>query len=142
MEVQIIPLDRFNWEDYLHLRLRPEQEGYVPGVLYSLAQARFEALTPYGIRAGGEAAGFLMYGDFGGICWISRLLVDRDFQRRGVGREALRQLLALLRRRPACREVRTSYAADNSAAERLFASMGFEPLGEPVDGEIVARWQG
>ena len=139
---RIVPLDRYNWEGCLKISLLPEQESFVPSVLYSLAQARFENLSPYGIEVEGEIVGLIMYGDFGGICWISRVLIDYRYQRQGIGNAAIRQLLEHLGGKYSCKEIRTSYSMSNDAADKFFRSMGFRPISEPVDGEVVARYEG
>lgn len=60
--------------------------------------------------------------------WINNLGVRRDAQRRGVGRTLLRALLDEAERRGA-RRVMLEVAADNAAAQKLYASFGFEPVG-------------
>lgn len=138
--VSIELLDRYNWEACLNISLTPEQEAYVPSVLYSLAQARFEDLTPYGIRRDQEMVGLLMYGRFSaGLCWINRVMVDHAHQGLGVGRRAVELLLRELQRRRHCAEIRTSYAPENVVAAHFFAKLGFEPLDAPLAGEIVAQ---
>ncbi len=140
--VRIVLLDRFNWEQVLHIRPKPEQEGYIPSVLHSLAQAKFENLYPYGIQFEGDMVGFLMYGQFNGVCWINRILVDEHYQGASIGSEALRQLLHYLKTRPGCQEVRTSFDPHNERARQFFTSMGFEPLSTVLDNEWVAVWNG
>lgn len=140
--VRIMPLDRFNWERVLHIRPRAEQEGFMPSVLHSLAQAKFENLHPYGIEFEGDMVGYLMYGEFNGICWISRMLIDEHYQGASIGKEALGQLLRKLKTKPTCREVRTSFDPNNERAKRFFLSMGFEPLSSILDDEWVAVWNG
>jgi len=134
---KIIPLDRYNWELCMNVRLSPEQEVFTPSVLYSLAQAKFENLNPYGIEYKAKMVGMMMYGDFGGICWISRILVDIDYQRMGIGSNALRQLIGLLQRRMSCKEIRTSYAKGNYGASHFFKGMGFEALEDALNEETV-----
>ncbi|MEM8892464.1 MAG: GNAT family N-acetyltransferase [Bacteroidota bacterium] len=138
---QIIPLDRYNWELCLDIKLKPEQESFLPPVLYSLAQAKFENLTPYGILKNGKMVGFLMYGEFGDICWVNRILIDKDYQGMGIGSKALGTLLDKLRLNYRCREIRTSYSADNKAASEFFGNMGFKELGEPVNNEVIAVFE-
>jgi diamine N-acetyltransferase len=140
--VNLLLLDRYNWEATLDLRLTEAQEGFVPSVLYSLAQAKFEALTPYGIGVGEKIVGLLMYGNFGGICWINRILVDERFQRQGIGKAAVQELLARLQKRPDCAEIRTSYSPENVAAAAFFQALGFVPLDSPLPDEVVARYEG
>lgn len=138
---QIIPLDRYNWELCLDIKLNPEQESFLPPVLYSLAQAKFENLTPYGILKHGKMVGFLMYGEFGDICWVNRIFLDKEFQGMGIGSKALGLLLDKLRQNYRCREIRTSYSAKNSAAAEFFASMGFKIMGDPVNDEVIAVFE-
>lgn len=130
-------LTRYNWEEATQLRLYDYQEDYLPGVLHTIAQSKYENVFPHGIFLGERMVGFIAYGEFSGVCWVSRVLVDRDFQNQGVGRDALAILLGRLRKDPKCREIRTSFAKQNALAEYFFGSMGFEKLGEGLDDEIV-----
>ena len=138
---QIVTLDRYNWELCLDIRLHPEQEAFLPPVLYSLAQAKFENLIPYGILQGGKMVGFLMYGNFGGICWINRVLIDKDYQQQGIGSAAVRQLLNQLTSKFTCKEIRASYSRDNNIAANFFSGLGFRPMASPLQDEIVAVYQ-
>ncbi len=138
---QIVPLDRFNWERCLEIEMKPEQRAYIPSILYSLAQARFENLNPYGVMHKGSMVGFMMYGNFSGICWISRIIIDQSYQEKGIGRAALMQLLEMLKNKSRCREIRTSYTEDNHTADAFFKALGFEPLPDAMGGEVVARYE-
>jgi diamine N-acetyltransferase len=140
--VELVLLDRFNWEACLSIQLTSEQESFVPPVLYSLAQAKFESLTAYGVQYGGEMVGFLMSGQFAGICWLSRVLIDKGHQGQGLGSMAVRQWLRREGQNPHCREVRTSYAVENYAAANFFNKLGFSPLPDSLEEEIVARYEG
>lgn len=138
--VSIELLDRYNWEACLEIELTPEQNRFVPSVLYSLAQARFEDLVPYGIRYQGNMVGMLMYGRFSaGLCWINRVLIDKEYQRLGIGQKAVEQLLIQLRRRRQCAEIRTSYVPENLAAAHFFAKLGFRPVDAPLEDEVVVQ---
>ena len=139
---RIIPLDRYNWELCLNIRMTPEQEGYIPPVLYSLAQAKFENLHPYGIEHGEDMVGLMMYGQFGGICWISRIMIDHEFQRNGIGTNALKQLIQQLQLKFTCKEIRTSYARENLGAARFFENLGFIPMEDGLNDEVVMVFEG
>lgn len=138
----IIPLDRYNWELCLNISLTVEQEVYTPSVLYSLAQARFEDLHPYGILADENMVGFIMYGSFGGICWISRVIIDHEYQGQGIGTKAVGELIRILEGKMECKEIRTSYSVKNLVAANFFDKLGFVPINENMDQEIVARFEG
>ncbi|MEU1589332.1 ribosomal protein S18-alanine N-acetyltransferase [Micromonospora sp. NPDC005710] len=60
--------------------------------------------------------------------WVQNIAVRRDAQRRGVGRALLEELLAEAVRRDA-RSTLLEVAVDNAAAQRLYATYGFEPVG-------------
>ncbi|MEL6589252.1 MAG: GNAT family N-acetyltransferase [Bacteroidota bacterium] len=134
----LVPLDRYNWELALEIRLSPEQERFLPSVLYSLAQAKFEDLHPYGILHEEKMIGFLMYGEFGGICWLNRIMIDHEYQHQGIGHSAMQQILAQLRRKMRCKEIRTSYSRHNYNADRFFTGLGFEPIDSDIGDEVVA----
>jgi ribosomal-protein-alanine N-acetyltransferase len=59
--------------------------------------------------------------------WVNNLAVRRDVQRQGVGRALLAALLAEAERQRVHR-VLLEVAADNSAAQRLYAGYGFAPV--------------
>jgi ribosomal-protein-alanine N-acetyltransferase len=60
--------------------------------------------------------------------WINNLAVRRDMQRRGIGRTLLEALMNEARRSGA-RQVLLEVAANNHAAQRLYAGYGFEAIG-------------
>jgi diamine N-acetyltransferase len=48
-------------------------------------------------------------------------------------------MIAWLGAEPACEVIRLSYSPANTAAARLYASLGFTPTGETDDDEIVVQ---
>ena len=138
--VDVRPLDRSNWEEFTQLQPREEQRDFLPSVLESIAQSKFEPCTPLGIWNEGTPVGFAMWCEFQGVFWINRILIDRTQQEQGIGRTALQLLIDHLRRQPTLKELRTSISVRNAAAEYLFMSCGFRRIAEPVDGEVVMRY--
>jgi ribosomal-protein-alanine N-acetyltransferase len=57
--------------------------------------------------------------------WVQNIAVRRDAQRRGIGRRLLESLLE----RAGGRNVLLEVAVDNAAAQRLYATYDFEPVG-------------
>lgn len=140
--LSLLPLDRYTWEACAALETLPEDTQFMPSVLHSLAQAKFEPLTPLGIAQDGQMVGFAMYGVFGGICWISRILVAAPHREKGLAREAISLLVKQLQLRQECREIRASYHPENLAAAHLFASAGFVPINYAMEEEVVVKWTG
>jgi ribosomal-protein-alanine N-acetyltransferase len=60
--------------------------------------------------------------------WVNNMAVRRDHQRRGIGRALLEELLAIGRRNGA-KHTLLEVAADNTPAQALYDSYGFEVIG-------------
>ena len=69
-----------------------------------------------------------------------RLMIDKNHQQKGFGREAIRLALEFIRTWPSGRADAcvTSYTPENEVAKKLYASFGFVENGEMDDDEIVA----
>ena len=67
----------------------------------------------------------------GNYC-ILRLMIDRKYQNKGYGREALREILKYIRCFPAgpAQHCWISYSPDNQVARGLYESVGFTEIGE------------
>ncbi|MCL2621342.1 MAG: GNAT family N-acetyltransferase, partial [Defluviitaleaceae bacterium] len=69
-----------------------------------------------------------------------RFMVDKNHQGKGYGRVALEKIVEEVKTKP-CGEAEhfyISYMPDNPT-QKLYHSVGFEPTGQVVGGEIVAR---
>ena len=101
----------------------------------------YPELIPLTIYHEDEMVGFLMYSSVAqhGAYWILRLMIDQQYQGKGYARDAMMQLLTLLKELPDCTAIKISYEPANSVAEKLYASLGFQKTGEMVEEEVVAR---
>jgi ribosomal protein S18 acetylase RimI-like enzyme len=100
-----------------------------PGLTMLLART---AERPVGIVGGlrGDDAGDESMG------WVVSMYVTAEFRQRGVGRRLLQTLLDELARDATLTRVRLNVTASQAPAQRLYTSLGFEPVGEE-DGEIL-----
>ncbi len=128
------------------LAVRADQAGFVATNAVSLAQALFSDEAWYrAIYADDELVGFVMLSDESlkadppaePSIGLWRLMIDARHQRRGIGREVIRQLLVHVRSRPGIRRFYTSYVAEAGGPGPFYAGLGFEPNGEVDDGEVV-----
>lgn len=71
-------------------------------------------------------------------CDISQLLIDRHFQRRGYGSQAMLQALELLAAERRFRRALLCIVRGNEAAERLYTSLGFTLVDDP-DSEVTGE---
>ena len=147
------PVTGKNVYSLMDLQVAPEQETFVAPNAVSLAEA-YVALTrdghafPFGLMDGETPVGFVMIGfdvdadweDAPAVAYGSynlwRLMIDRRYQGRGYGREAMGLALDFIRTFP-CGPADIcwlSYEPENVAAKALYASFGFVETGE-FDGE-------
>jgi diamine N-acetyltransferase len=142
MAIALRPITRDNLGECIRLTTTEEQKGFVAPNVRSIAEAYVEpSLVPLAIYADDALVGFVMYGrdPETGFDWVIRLMIDARHQGKGYGRAAMREVLARIRQQPDCKEIRISYTPENTVAEQLYRSMGFEPTGEIEDDEVVAR---
>ena len=113
--IEVYPLDRFNWESVAGLKVREDQQAFLPENLFSIAQSRFEPGSEVlGIRYKGIPVGMLIcLLQTSGVLWISRIMVEAGHQRLGIGKRALKLLLHYEEGRTGVREIRTSVAKTN-----------------------------
>jgi len=146
-EITLEPVDRNNYRELFHMRLRPEQTSFVTAPRWTLARCyvrqfgdNFEHL-PHLIRAGSEVVGYATTAcdpasddDY----WIDDLMIDAAHQGAGYGRAAMLAAIEMIARRyPRCRAVRLTCFRTNTNAAALYSSLGFEPTGgvDPEFGE-------
>ena len=147
--------------DVLDLRVKQAQKGFVASNEISIVQA-YAAIGsgcsafPFAICNDRRPVGFLMigfneaalYGPDGDTppeslknnysLW--RLMIDKRYQGRGYGKEAVRLALEFIRTWPCgkAKYCELSYEPENEIAARLYRSFGFRETGEKDGGEIVA----
>ena len=139
-----------NVEPVLQVRTTAEQERFVSTVADSLAEA---AANPQGnpwyraIYVEDQPVGFVMLSwdveaqppHINGPWFLWKLLIDSRYQRRGYGREVLRQVVELVREHGAT-ELLTSYVPGDGGPAGFYARLGFLPRGDvDPDGEIILR---
>ena len=164
MELHLEKITYLNWHDVEELRVTREQKAFLPDNVTSLAYAGivresgFQVFT-FGIYKGDKPIGFAMIGydipyepddDLNEIYrftrssyFIWRFMIDKRYQGRGYGREAMKLILEFIKTGP-CRKAEYAwlcYAPENTVARRLYASLGFEEVTEAYnteDDEILA----
>lgn len=138
------PIDRKNRQEAEHLAVFSEQSGFIESVAECLQEADQLALwRPVGIYDGSTLVGFAMYGYFPapGQLWLDRLLIDKAYQGRGYGREAILALLDRLRGEYDSPVVYLSVYPENAHAVRLYQQIGFHFNGKyDTKGERIMEY--
>lgn len=137
-----------------NLEVSEDQRRFVASNLSSVASCYVLATNggqpfPFAIYADEQPVGFVMitYRITGyelptiaddSYC-ILRLMIDKQFQNRGYGREAMKKILEFVRTFPAApaQYCWISYKADNAAAKKLYESYGFRDNGEIENDELI-----
>lgn len=144
-QISLAVIDQSNWEDIVDLQLEESQETYVSSNAYSLAEAAYsKECVPRAIFAGATPVGFVMYASMqslglAGEYMICRLMIDKNHQKKGYGRQALGKTIAQISALPESRKIKICYKPDNPVAKDFYASFGFVETGLDEDGEMIAE---
>ena len=126
-----------------HLEVFAEQSGFIESVTQCLQEAdKLELWRPVGIYDRSMLIGFAMYGYFPepapGQVWLDRLLIDKKYQGKGYGKQAVLALLDKLRTEYQRDTVYLSVYENNPHAIQLYQQIGFHFNGEyDTNGERV-----
>ncbi|WP_029187355.1 GNAT family N-acetyltransferase [Streptococcus suis] len=128
-------VNKDNFGAVLQVQLAPEDQRRVASVEYSLAQAWLyreeENILPYAVRSGQKVIGFLLLSllaeDKSYYVW--RLLIDKDCQNRGYGKEVIRQVIGLAKENPSCHTVTMNYVIGNHKMRYILEKFGFQSVG-------------
>ena len=129
-----------NFEAVIKLKVFDEQKEFVASNVFSLAQAKvYPECKPMAVYNDNELVGFVMYGlDLDdNEYWISRLMIDKKYQRKGYGKAAMLCVLGDLKSIKGMQKVYVSFEPENSGARTLYTQLGFLPDGRVLEGEIV-----
>ena len=112
-----------------------EQASFIESVKDCLQEAdELELWRPVGIYDGNTLVGFSMYGYFPepapGQLWLDRLLIDRKYQGKGYGKQAVLALLSKLYMEYSSNTVYLSVYENNRHAIQLYQQLGFRFNGE------------
>ncbi|MBR5059181.1 MAG: GNAT family N-acetyltransferase [Clostridia bacterium] len=159
-----------NVRSVCRLRVAKDQKGFVARNDESLIEAYLtlsvgDPVFPFAILRGETVVGFIMidfdddwegYGHEAWLCsgdykfykgksfyYIWRFMIDKKYQGRGYGKEALKLALDFIRTFPcgAAEYCVLSYEPSNEAAKKLYSSFGFVELNEPgyyEEGEEIS----
>ena len=131
-----------NFIDAFNLKLAPGQESFVSHPIRSLAQAYVyrNQCQPFGIYAAEKMVGYVMviYDYDIPEYDIWHMMIDKEEQGHGYGREALDQVIKYIMTKPFGDSDRIALTCNknNSAARKLYESIGFTASGSE-DGEEI-----
>lgn len=138
------PVDASNYLNVVNLKLHPHQENFVSPNWQSLLEAIYEEdKNPFAIYHDSEVVGFILCSYYPAdeaypvdSWWVERLMIDKVWQGKGIGRQALLLFLEEFKQSTEVKDIRIGVEPDNDGAISLYESLNFKKEGI-VDGETV-----
>ncbi|MCR5383774.1 MAG: GNAT family N-acetyltransferase [Saccharofermentans sp.] len=126
-------ITRENIDEVLALNVDDNQKSYVSTNAESLAQAYVYSDTayPFAVYDDDIIVGFIMMGYYEAKEYYTlwKLMIDKRYQNRGYGKEALKLGIRFLRERFEVSEIYTGVVPENTTAKNLYKSVGFKETG-------------
>jgi diamine N-acetyltransferase len=142
VQMSLHPVDQSNWRAIAKLDVFENQREFVAEPCSYLALCCYgQDWQPLAICLGDLVIGFMMWSTdpADGSCWLGGILIDRDMQRHGYGRQAVLGAISMLKERHGYQDFALSYQPANIAARSLYHQLGFVETGELEGDEVVAR---
>ena len=144
MNITLREITPQNFRQCIDLKVADGQENFVAANVMSIAQAKiYPTANPLAVYHEDEMVGFVMYGfdtdeeHF----YLGRLMIDAQYQGKGFGKAATLTVIEKMKQIEDCREIYLSFVPQNTGAEKLYSSVGFERTGKiSEDGEVIMRF--
>ena len=141
-DVSLCEVTDENWRNVAELDVQNHQKDFVAEPSYYLCLCHYGGLwRPMAVLHHRRVIGFLMWAqdEKDGSCWIGGVMIDKEFQRKGYGTQAVRNAVEMLAEKHGFRHFALSYKPDNIGAKKTYRGLGFVETDEWEDDEIVAR---
>ena len=143
MNISLREITPENFKECVNLKVAKGQEKFVAPNVMSIAQSKiYPTMNISAVYDGDEMVGFVMFGfdPDDERYYLVRLMVDEKHQGKGYGKAATLAVISQLKQIKDCRELYLSFVPENTGAEWLYKSIGFEQTGEISQSEIVMRF--
>ncbi|CAM4081349.1 spermidine acetyltransferase [Bacillus paranthracis] len=144
-KIYLKPIDKNNWEEAIRLSVKKEQQTLIASNLYSIAEVQFlDDFYAKGIYLDETMIGFTMFGidSDDNNYWIYRLMIDKNFQGKGIGKQAIHLVIDEIRRNNNANIsiIMIGYAPENFTAKFLYKKVGFIETELSSWGEQLAKY--
>ena len=136
--IELREITKDNLNTVLALEVFDHQKAFVSSVVASLAQAYVykDTAFPFAVYAGNTLVGFIMLGYYEArnqyTLW--KFLIDKKYQNKGYGKEALKKGIQYLQNTFHAKEIYTGVSVGNEQAKHVYKSLGFVETGLVEDG--------
>ncbi|PEP73616.1 spermidine acetyltransferase [Bacillus toyonensis] len=144
-KIYLNPIDKNNWEEAIRLSVKEEQQIFIASNLYSIAEVQFlDNFYAKGIYLDEKMIGFTMFGidPDDNNYWIYRLMIDENFQGKGIGKQAISLVIDEIRRNNHTNIslIMIGYAPENLTAKFVYKKVGFIETELSPWGEQLAKY--
>ncbi|HET9906758.1 MAG TPA: GNAT family N-acetyltransferase [Anaerolineales bacterium] len=141
-KVYLDPVTFTNWNACIALKLSPDQEKFLPGNLYSIAESQFyeDSRSRAIYNEEDLLVGYALFGrdSFTNKWKIFRIMIDQSFQGKGYGESAMKEIIKQISQETDGNEILICYQDANETARRLYAKLGFVEQEIDVEGKVTA----
>jgi len=131
-----------NFWDCIELTVAEDQADYVTSNAVSIAQSKVQPeCIPLVVYDNDTMVGFIMYciDEDDGEYWIYRMMIDKNHQSKGYGKEALRKLLEIIKKDKSHNKIYLGVHKESIYAVKLYKSFGFNFDGQVFGSEHIMR---
>lgn len=141
-KIYLKPVAAENWKACIALELAPDQLGFVPSNLYSIAESQFYAgtLSRAIYNSDDQLIGYTLWGrDIFTTQWkVFRIMIDQSHQHKGYGKAAMQMIIEQIGEEPDGDSVLICYQNKNKAARELYKKLGFIEQEVDSEGKVTA----
>lgn len=144
MSISLREITPANFKECINLTVAEDQKDFVASNVVSIAWTKvYPTAKPLAVYSDDEMVGFVMFGldTEDNRYYLGRLMIAEKFQGKGFGKAATLAVIEELKKNADCKEIYLSFVSENTNAERLYKSAGFERTGEISEDEIVMRYK-
>lgn len=139
--VKLVEVDEHNWYKCVELELDEKQKTFLESNAVTIAQSKFEpSLRVMAIFSGDDVVGMLAFNtekEELDSYWIYRIMIDKKYQGKGLGRAATLMMIDLMKALPECQSIAVGYHTTNEGAHKLYKSLGFIDRGDRFGKEMA-----
>ena len=137
MTITLRPVTKDNYEAVCDLEVTKKQEDYVACNMWSIVESKFnDNYTTRAIYQQQTLVGFFMWVlENPTMISIWRFMVDKQFQKQGIGRQAMNLAIEEIKQTEGVKQIEICYDPENPVAKNFYASFGFVEVGMDEDDE-------
>ncbi|MBC2855510.1 GNAT family N-acetyltransferase [Cetobacterium sp. 2A] len=132
-EVNLSPIDSYNWKPLSNLTVKPEQKKLYPiSNLSWLTINSTNDTTPtiFSVEIDGYPVGIIGYinEEDDNSNWINPFMIDKSFQNKKLGGKALKAIIEIIKNSDSLSSIKVNYNKNNIIAESLYRKHNFYPI--------------